>query len=65
MVVPRGVSLNQLEQGSRVAFDTAGKGFSKKDNKANKIFLFVVIGVGVVIALLLIYAFVTAKSPTP
>ena len=63
-VVPRGVSLNQLEQGSRAAFDTAGKGFSKKDNKANKIFLFVVIGVGVVIAVLLFYAFVIAKSPT-
>ena len=63
MVLPRGVSLNQLEQGSRAAFDTAGKGFSKKDNKANKIFLYVVIGVGVVIAVLLFYAFVIAKSP--
>ncbi len=61
MVVPRGVSLNQLEQGSRVAFDTAGKGFSKKDNKANKIFWIVAIGAGVVIAVLLIYAFATAK----
>jgi len=59
MVVPRGVSLDQLEQGSRVA--TAGKGFSKKDNKANKIFWFVAIGVGVVIVVLLIYAFATAK----
>jgi pSer/pThr/pTyr-binding forkhead associated (FHA) protein len=61
MIVPRGVSLNQLEQGSRGAFDTAGKGFSKKDNKANKIFFIVAIGVGVVIAVLLIYAFATAK----
>ena len=61
MVVPRGVSLNQLEQGSRAAFDTAGKGFSKKDNKANKIFWIVAIGAGVVIAVLLIYAFATAK----
>ena len=61
MIVPRGVSLNQLEQGSRAAFDTAGKGFSKKDNKANKIFFIVAIGVGVVIAVLLIYAFATAK----
>jgi pSer/pThr/pTyr-binding forkhead associated (FHA) protein len=65
MVVPRGVSLNQLEQGSRVAFDTAGKGFSKKDNKANKIFLFVVIGVGVVIAVLLIIAFFGVKTGAP
>ena len=65
MVVPRGVSLNQLEQGSRAAFDTAGKGFSKKDNKANKIFLFVVIGVGVVIAVLLIIAFFGVKTGAP
>jgi pSer/pThr/pTyr-binding forkhead associated (FHA) protein len=65
MVVPRGVSLNQLEEGSRAAFGTAGKGFSKKDNKTNKIFFIVVVVVGLVITVLLIYAFFTAKSPTP
>src|SRR5215510_7197645 len=39
--VMRGVNLTELEQGPRSGFDTAGKGFSKKDNKVNKIFLIV------------------------
>ena len=35
----RGVSLNELEQGTRTSgFDTTSKGFSKKDDKVNKIF---------------------------
>ncbi len=40
MVMNRGVSLNDLvEHGTKAGgFDTASKGFSKKDNKANKIF---------------------------
>src|SRR5438876_3522550 len=38
MVMQRGVSLTELEQGARGAgFDTKGSGFSKKDNKVNKI----------------------------
>jgi pSer/pThr/pTyr-binding forkhead associated (FHA) protein len=62
MVMQRGVKLDELEQGARPAgFDTAGKGFSKKDNKVNKIFLIVGVSLGVVIALLLIYAFTSAK----
>jgi pSer/pThr/pTyr-binding forkhead associated (FHA) protein len=65
MVVPRGVSLNQLEQGSRAAFDTAGKGFSKKDNKANKIFLIGAIAVGLVVVVLLIIAFFSVKTGAP
>ena len=65
MVVPRGVSLNQLEQGSRAAFDTAGKGFSKKDNKANKIFLIGAVAVGLIVVVLLIIAFFSVKTGTP
>jgi pSer/pThr/pTyr-binding forkhead associated (FHA) protein len=65
MVVPRGVSLNQLEQGSRAAFDTAGKGFSKKDNKANKIFLIGAITVGLIVVVLLIIAFFSVKIGAP
>jgi pSer/pThr/pTyr-binding forkhead associated (FHA) protein len=65
MVVPRGVSLNQLEQGSRAAFDTAGKGFSKKDNKANKIFLIGAVAVGLIVVVLLIIAFFSVKTATP
>jgi len=59
MVMQRGVSLNELEKGSRGGFDTVGKGFSKKDNKVNKIFLYAGIGIGVVIVALLIYVFAT------
>jgi len=57
MVMQRGVSLTDLEQGARGGFDTAGKGFSKKDNKVNKIFWVGAIAVGVVILGLLLYVF--------
>ena len=62
LVMQRGVSLNELEQGKRGGLDTPGKGFSKQDNKANKIFWMVVIGVGVVIVGLLVFAFATMKG---
>src|SRR5690349_15088670 len=36
MVMQRGVTLNELEQGPRASgFDTTSKAFSKKDNKVN------------------------------
>jgi predicted component of type VI protein secretion system len=60
--VPRGVSLTDLEQGGR-GFDTTGKGFSKKDNKANKIFLIVAIVVGVIIVGLVLFALMSASKP--
>ena len=63
MVMQRGVSLTDLEQSARGGFDTAGPGFAKKDDKASKIFLYVAIGVAVVIVALLIYAFFIAKTP--
>jgi pSer/pThr/pTyr-binding forkhead associated (FHA) protein len=53
MVMQRGVSLDELEKGPRGTFDS--KGFSKKDNKVNKIFVIAGIGVGVVIVLLVLY----------
>src|SRR5437660_11770542 len=57
MVMQRGVSLTELEQGTRAAgFDTASKGFSKKENSVNKIFIIVACLVGAVIVLLLLYA---------
>lgn len=65
MVMQRGVSLTDLEQGSRSGFDTAGKGFAKKDNKANKIFLIVALIVGAVIVALLIYALAMTKGGNP
>lgn len=62
LVIPRGVSLNELEQGSRGGFDTAGAGFSKKVNKTNKMFIIVGIIFAVVIAGLLLYVFSIINS---
>ncbi len=63
VVMQRGVSLTDLEQGSR-GFDSSGKGFTKKDNKANRIFLIVAIVVGVVIAGFVLFAILKAGNPT-
>jgi pSer/pThr/pTyr-binding forkhead associated (FHA) protein len=62
IVMSRGVSLTDLEQGAK-GFDTSGKGFAKKDNKANKTFLIVSIVVVVIIIGVLIYAFGVASKP--
>jgi pSer/pThr/pTyr-binding forkhead associated (FHA) protein len=62
MATQRGVSLNELEQGARTGgFDATSKGFAKKSNKANKIFLAAAILVVIVIVGLLIYAFSAAR----
>ena len=61
MVMQRGVSLEQLEQG-RGGFGTAGKGFSKKDDKANKIVWIVAGSVGLVIVLVLVYVFLNINK---
>ena len=53
MVMQRGVSLNELEAGPRGRFDS--KGFSKKDDRVNKIFVIAGIVVGVVILVLVFY----------
>jgi hypothetical protein len=60
-VVMQGVSLTDLETGARSGFDSKGKGFSKKDNKANKIFLYVAIAVGLIIVVLMAVAYFAAK----
>ena len=50
MVMQRGVSLNELEQGSRTGgFDTKGSGFSKKTDKGSRIFWIVAGVVGFLI----------------
>ncbi len=57
MVIPRGVSLNDLEQsGVRPASFDTNAAFSKKTNKVNKYFLIAGIVVGVVIVGLIIFA---------
>ena len=63
-VMARGVSMNDLEQGAK-GFDTSGKGFTKKDNKANKIFLIAAIIVGVIILAFVVIALMSASKPTP
>ena len=63
LVMQRGVSLNELEQGTRSGgFDTKGSGFSKKDDKGSKIFWIVAGLVGLLIVGLLVYVFMTVNS---
>ena len=62
VVMKRGVSLEQLEQGGGGGFDAAGKGFSKKDDKANKIIWIVAGSVGLVIVLLLVWVFLNINK---
>ena len=61
LVMQRGVSLNELEQGTRGGgFDTKGTGFSKKDDKGSKIFWIVAALVGLLIVGVLLYALTMA-----
>jgi pSer/pThr/pTyr-binding forkhead associated (FHA) protein len=64
MVIPRGVSLSDLEQGGvrPAGFDT-NTVFSKKKNKANTYFLIGGIIVGVIIVALIIFALTQAGGP--
>jgi pSer/pThr/pTyr-binding forkhead associated (FHA) protein len=61
MVMQRGVSLTELEAGARGGFGTKGTGFSKKDNKVNKIVITACVILGVVIVGLLLYVFAIVK----
>jgi pSer/pThr/pTyr-binding forkhead associated (FHA) protein len=61
MVMQRGVSLTELEQGSRAGgFDTKSAGFSKKTDKGSKIFWIVAAVVGLLIVGGLLYALTMA-----
>ena len=61
MVMQRGVSLTELEQGARGGgFDTKSAGFSKKTNKGSKIFWIVAALVGLLIVGGLLYALMIA-----
>lgn len=58
VVMKRGVSLDELEQGTRTTgFDTSNAGFSKKSNKTNRLFLIVgsvvIVIVGIVFLVIL------------
>ena len=59
MVMQRGISLNDLEQGPRGAgFETTGNAFSKKTNKVNRYFL---IG-GIILGLIILVGLIMAVS---
>jgi len=63
LIMQRGVSLNELEKGgTRGGFDTASKGFSKKDNKVNKIFWAAAAVFGLLILALIAYMIIMVKS---
>ena len=63
LIMQRGVSMSELEAGPRTSsFDTAGKGFSKKDNSVNKVFVIGAIVVGVLIVALILYALSAIKK---
>ena len=64
VIMQRGVSLTDLEAGAQKGFDTAGKGFSKKNNKGNRLFLIVAIIIGVIIVALVLYALMNASKPS-
>jgi pSer/pThr/pTyr-binding forkhead associated (FHA) protein len=61
MVIPKGVSLQQLEQGSQAGFDTVKGGFTKKSNKSGLIFW--VVGAVVLLAILGGLAYAWYKLP--
>jgi pSer/pThr/pTyr-binding forkhead associated (FHA) protein len=63
MIMPRGVSLDQLDQGGArpPGFDT-NTAFSKKSNKVNKYFIIVGIVVAVVIVGLIVYALLQVNN---
>ena len=61
MVIQRGVSLDELEQGPRTSgFDTSSKVFTKKTNQTNRWFLIGGIVLFSLIVLVLLFAFMQA-----
>jgi hypothetical protein len=63
MVVPRGVNLNELSEGARPpGFDTSTKGFSKKKNNTNQLFIIGAIVIVVIIGIVLIVVFAQMKK---
>ena len=63
MVVPRGVNLNELSDGARgPGFDTSTKGFSKKKNKTNQLFIIGAIVVVVIIGIVLLVVLSQVKK---
>jgi pSer/pThr/pTyr-binding forkhead associated (FHA) protein len=62
MVINKGVSLEQLEQGPQSGFDTSKGGFTKKSNKTNLYFIIGGIAFALVIGGLIVYLLIKLKS---
>ncbi len=57
------MSLGELEAGTRTGgFDSKGAGFSKKENRGNRLFIIIAAVLAVVIVGLLIYAYLSARK---
>ena len=55
MVIQRGVSLSELEQGPVSGFDTASTAFSKKSNQVNRYFVIGGVLIGITILALIVF----------
>jgi pSer/pThr/pTyr-binding forkhead associated (FHA) protein len=60
-VIPRGVKLNEFEQGTGVKFDKNSP-FAKKSNKTNMIFIAVGVVLGVIIIAGIVWAFLKMRG---
>lgn len=61
MVVQRGVSLSELEQGPVTGFDTTSSAFSKKTDQVNRYFLIGGVLIGVAILAVIVFLVLTVK----
>ena len=61
MMIQRGVSLSELEQGPVAGFDTSSGAFSKKSNQVNRYFVIGGAIIGVAILLVIIFLALTVK----
>jgi hypothetical protein len=59
MVIQRGVSLSELEQGPVSGFDAASDVFSKKSNQVNRYFVIGGVFIGVLILGVIIFVVLT------
>jgi predicted component of type VI protein secretion system len=62
MIVPRGVSLNELSDGPRPASFDTNKTFSKKNNKTNRMFIIGAVVIVVIIGIVLLVVFSQLRS---
>ncbi|HZQ47723.1 MAG TPA: hypothetical protein VFC07_11965, partial [Verrucomicrobiae bacterium] len=62
MVISKGVSLEQLEQGPHVGFDTSKGGFTRKTDKTNRYFIWGMVLFCLVVGSVLVYVITQVGS---